>query len=229
MIQEGADILDIGGYSSRPGAHEVSEQEELTRVIHGIQAIRQINDSILISVDTFRSTVAKAAVNEGADLINDISGGQADTRMFETCALLDVPYILMHMRGNPQNMMEKTHYQDLIGEMKEYFDQRIRLAKEAGVKDIILDPGFGFSKTQDQNYELLHKLHEFHDFGLTLLAGISRKSMIYNKLDTTATESLNGTTVLNTLALQQGAGILRVHDVREAVETVKLVEAVNLL
>jgi len=222
MLREGATFLDIGGYSTRPQAPEVSEEEEHSRVVPAIRAVRKAFPDCLISVDTFRASIAEAAINEGADIINDISGGELDNAMFGTAGRLQVPYILMHMRGTPQTMNKLTHYDDIILELVSYFEKKVALLRTAGVKDIILDPGFGFAKTMDQNYELLRRLRDFDMLGLPVLAGMSRKSMTYKLLDVPASEALAGTIVLNTIALMQGARILRVHDVKEAVQTVKI-------
>lgn len=223
MISSGASILDIGGYSSRPGAEPVSEATELERVIPVIREIRAHFPEILISVDTFRAQVARAAVENGADIVNDISGGSLDPEMFRTVGELGCPYILMHMRGTPQSMQQLTDYPDgLFREVSRYFSERIQQLHAHGVKDIILDPGFGFAKTTGQNYALLQQLQDFHLFGCPLLVGFSRKTMIREVLDVSADDALNGTTVLNTIALQKGASILRVHDLKEAVEAVRL-------
>jgi dihydropteroate synthase len=222
MLKEGATILDIGGYSSRPGATDISPDEELGRVIPAIQAVRKAFPDCLISVDTFRARVAEEAVNAGADIINDISGGELDAAMFETAGRLRVPYILMHMRGNPQTMNRLTQYEDIILELVTYFEQKTAALRALGVADIILDPGFGFAKTIDQNYEVLRRLDDLKVMGLPILAGLSRKSMTYKLLDVPASEALAGTIALNTIALMHGANILRVHDVKEAVQTIKL-------
>ncbi|MCB9223222.1 MAG: dihydropteroate synthase [Crocinitomicaceae bacterium] len=222
MLEDGADILDIGGYSSRPGADEVSEQEEIDRVIPAIESVLRSNPDIIISVDTFRPRVAKLALEAGAGIINDITGGQFDTDIFKVAGENMAPYILMHMRGTPQTMQKLTDYGNLMLEIQQYFSQQVKKAKDAGVKDILLDPGFGFSKTLDQNYQLMHHLDLLHLHDLPILVGISRKSMIYKKLGSNADQSLNGTTALNMFALTKGAGILRVHDVREAKETISL-------
>ncbi|MEZ4923897.1 MAG: dihydropteroate synthase [Crocinitomicaceae bacterium] len=222
MLEDGADILDIGGYSSRPGADEVSEQEEIDRVIPAIEAVLRSNPDTILSVDTFRPRVAKLALETGAGIINDITGGQFDTDIFKVAGENMAPYILMHMRGTPQTMQKLTDYGNLMLEIQQYFSQQVKKAKDAGVKDIILDPGFGFSKTLDQNYQLMHNLDLLHLHDLPILVGISRKSMIYKKLGSNADQSLNGTTALNMFALTKGAGILRVHDVREAKETISL-------
>lgn len=222
MISEGASILDIGGYSSRPGANEVSEKEEIERTADLIFEIKKRHTDILISIDTFRSQVAETAVKNGADIINDISGGQMDVKIFEIAAKYSCPYILMHMKGTPVDMMQHCNYNHLINEIVHYFSVQIRKAQLAGVKDIILDPGFGFSKTLDQNFALMHQLELIGLIGKPMLVGISRKSMIYKTLNTSPEESLNGSTALNMIALQKGAMILRVHDVKEAAETIAL-------
>ncbi len=223
IIEQGADIIDIGAYSSRPGAEDVSIQQEMGRLSRALTIVRRLAPHAIISVDTFRADVARMCVEEfGVQIINDISGGELDQKMFQTVAQLGVPYILMHMKGNPQTMQQAPHYDDLLTEMLQYFAQRIHTLHELGVGDIILDPGFGFAKTLEHNYELLHRLEDLHVLGLPMLVGISRKSMIYRLLGITPQESLNGTTVLNTLALQKGASILRVHDVKEAVEAVRI-------
>lgn len=223
MIGEGASMLDIGGYSSRPGADNISLTEELHRVVPVIEALRKEFPEIVLSVDTFRSEVAQAAVEHGADIINDISGGQLDERMFETVAELGCPYILMHMRGTPQTMQNVTDYDHLFSEMIAYFSERIQALRSLGVKDIIIDPGFGFAKTSAQSLELVKRVADFHVLDCPILGGVSRKSMIYKTLNITADEALNGTTILNTLLLAQGVSILRVHDVKEAAEAVKFV------
>ncbi len=223
MTEEGADIIDVGGYSSRPGAADVPADEEKSRVLKAINMIRrELPDSVL-SVDTFRADLAeKAIMDSGADMINDISGGDADERMFSLVEKLNVPYIIMHMQGNPRNMQIKPVYDDIVADILKWFGDRIYRLRSKGVKDIIIDPGFGFGKTVDHNYELLRRLNEFSIAGLPLLIGVSRKSMIWKTLDITANEALNGTTVLNAIALSNGADILRVHDVKEAVQAVKL-------
>jgi len=224
ILSEGATFIDIGGYSSRPGADFVSEQDEMARLLPAIERILKSFPDALISVDTFRSAVAKACVEHGAAMINDISGGWLDDHMLETVAGLQVPYIAMHMRGTPATMQQFTHYEDLVKDILFYFSERISKARALGINDLIVDPGFGFSKTLPQNYELLHKLEAFQHTGLPLLVGISRKSMIYKLLETKAEQALNGTTVLNTIALSKGANILRVHDVKEAMEAVTIFE-----
>ncbi|MDJ1505053.1 dihydropteroate synthase [Xanthocytophaga agilis] len=221
MLADGATILDIGGYSTRPGAAEVEEQEEADRVAPVIEAIVKHFPEAIVSVDTFRASVAEAAVRAGAVMVNDVSGG-ADERMFETVSRLDVPYILMHSKGTPQTMTQLTHYTDMLSEMLTFFITRLHMIRKSGIKDVILDVGFGFAKTIEQNYFLLKNLEHFHILELPMLVGISRKSMIYKRLNITPEESLNGTTVLNTLALSKGAQLLRVHDVKEAVDSVKL-------
>ncbi|MEX1002946.1 MAG: dihydropteroate synthase [Crocinitomicaceae bacterium] len=226
MIRDGAEIVDIGGYSSRPGAKDISEEEELNRVVKVITAVRATYTDLLISIDTFRPAVAEAAILAGADMINDITGGQYDEEMYRLAAHYQTPYILMHMRGTPQNMQEMTTYKHLIRDISAYFSEQIIRARKAGVKDIIIDPGFGFSKTIEQNFELMAALDHFQLHDCPVLVGISRKSTIYKTLGITPEESLNGTTVLNTIALQKGAAILRVHDVPEAVQAIKLVERV---
>ena len=226
MVDEGVDIIDIGGYSSRPGAGDVTQEEELRRVIPAIRSVVKNFPDITLSVDTFRAEVARAAVGEGVRIINDISGGEGDDRMFNTVASLKVPYVLMHMRGQPQNMQQFTEYDDLIVEIINYFQEKVEKLKNLGVNDIILDPGFGFAKTLNQNYELLKKLNYFNVLNLPVLVGISRKSMIYKRLGVSANEALNGTSVLHAIALMQGAMILRVHDVKEAKEAIFLFQEV---
>ncbi|WP_317195121.1 dihydropteroate synthase [Algoriphagus oliviformis] len=224
MILDGADMLDLGGYSTRPGAAEVSAQEELDRVVPAVEAIRREFPEIPISVDTFRSQVARAAVTAGADLINDISAGELDEDMLPLIASMKVPYIAMHIRGNPKNMHEHTNYSDILSEILYYFSEKVDLFRKLGIIDVILDPGFGFAKTVEQNFLLLKNLKSFGVLGLPLLVGISRKSMIHKSLDIPASEALNGTTALNMFALTQGANLLRVHDVKEAKQTIKLFE-----
>lgn len=222
MLNDGATFLDIGGYSTRPGAEEVPDEEEIRRVIFGIEIILKHYPDALISVDTFKSKVAKATVHAGAAMINDVSGGTLDPKMFETVAALKVPYILMHMRGTPKTMTQLTDYQNVTLEVLKYFSERIALARAKGINDIIADPGFGFAKTPAHGFELLNNLELFKNLEIPLLIGISRKSMIYKTLETTADKALNGTTTLNTMALLKGASVLRVHDVKEAVECVQL-------
>ena len=228
MISEGADILDIGGYSTRPDAGEVSEKGEIERVIPAIRAIQSAYPDCLLSVDTFRASVAERAVAEGASMVNDVSGGQLDPGMFRTIARMNVPYILMHMRGNPKTMRLLSEYDNLFLEIAVYFNKRLNELHDLGVKDIILDVGFGFAKKIGQNYELLKNLSYFNMVGLPLLAGVSRKSMIYKTLHSTADQAMNGTTVLNTIALLKKASILRVHDVRETKEAITLLKRGNI-
>ena len=223
MIKSGADIIDIGGYSSRPGAADISVDEELKRVIPIVELTRKQFPSALISIDTFRSKVAYESIISGGDIINDISAGNLDPKMFKTIASLKVPYILMHMKGNPRNMMENSNYSDLINEICKYFSEKIEKARVEGVNDLIIDPGFGFSKTTEQNYELLNNLDFLKQFQKPLLVGVSRKSMIYKILNSTHEKALNGTSILHTISILKGANILRTHDVKEAVECVKII------
>lgn len=224
LMDDGADMIDIGGYSSRPGADDVSPEEEMNRLRRGLRVVRRLYPEVPISVDTFRADVARMCVEEeGADIINDISGGMMDRQMFRTVARLGVPYILMHMQGTPDTMQQAPHYDNLRREVMLYFAERIDRLCQMGAKDIIVDPGFGFGKTLEHNYELFHHLDDFNLFNLPLLVGISRKSMIYKLLGGTPQTSLSGTTVLNTIALMKGAHILRVHDVKEAVEAKRIV------
>ena len=220
--QEGATMVDIGAYSSRPGAEDVSKDEELRRLLPAIDIVREEWPEAIISVDTFRAEVARRAVEAGADIVNDISGGEMDSEMFSAVADMHVPYILMHMQGTPRDMQKAPHYDNLMCEVFRSLGERVELLHEMGVADVILDPGFGFGKTMEQNYEMMARLGEFRLLDCPILAGVSRKSMVYRLLDTTPEESLNGTTVLNTIALMNGASILRVHDVKEAVEAVKI-------
>ena len=222
MRREGATMVDIGAYSSRPGAEEVSVEEELRRLLPAVGIVREEWPDAIISVDTFRAEVARQAVEAGADIINDISGGEMDKDMFRTVAELHVPYILMHMQGTPQDMQKAPHYDNLMCEVFRSLGERVEELHEMGVADVIVDPGFGFGKTIAHNYEMMARLGEFRLLGCPILVGISRKSMIYRLLDATPEESLNGTTALNTIALMNGASILRVHDVKEAVEAVKI-------
>lgn len=224
LMDDGADMIDIGGYSSRPGADDVSPEEEMNRLRRGLRVVRRLYPEVPISVDTFRADVARMCVEEeGADIINDISGGMMDRQMFRTVARLGIPYILMHMQGTPDTMQQAPHYDNLRREVMLYFAERIDRLCQMGAKDIIVDPGFGFGKTLEHNYELFHHLDDFNLFNLPLLVGISRKSMIYKLLGGTPQTSLNGTTVLNTIALMKGVHILRVHDVKEAVEAKRIV------
>lgn len=225
ILSEGGQIIDIGGYSSRPDAAEVSSEEEMNRLVFALKILKEHYPEVALSVDTFRSEVASRCVEEyGVGIINDISGGELDGKMFETVARLHVPYIIMHMRGTPQTKQQYTEYGDMMEEIMFYFAHKVRQLRLLGVNDIILDPGFGFSKTVEQNYTLMSHLREFKEFDLPLLVGISRKSMIYKLLGGTPADSLNGTTVLNTYTLLNGADILRVHDVRAAVEAVQIIE-----
>ena len=223
MIISGVDIIDVGGYSSRPGAKDISIEDELNRVIPVIEIIKKKFPETIVSIDTFRSRVASEAIISGADIVNDISGGNLDSNMFETVSKHKVPYILMHMRGNPENMMSKTNYENVTKDVCKYFSQRIDKAHSYGINDVIIDPGFGFSKTTQQNYELLNNLEFFKEFQRPIIIGISRKSMIYKTLNTTPDKALNGSSVLHTISLMKGANILRTHDVKEAVECVKIV------
>lgn len=224
ILSEGGQIIDVGGYSSRPDAAEVTAAEEMERLSVAFKILNTHYPDVTVSVDTFRAGIARRSVEEyGAAIINDISGGGLDAEMFSTVAALRVPYIMMHMHGTPQTMQQYTDYADMMEDVILYFAGKVRQLRLMGVNDIILDPGFGFSKTIDQNYQLMNRLREFDQFGLPLLVGVSRKSMIYKLLGVTPAESLNGTTVLNTLALLGGADILRVHDVRAAVEAVRII------
>ena len=225
ILAEGGSMIDIGAYSSRPGADDVSAEEEMNRLRGGLKILRDIAPDAVVSVDTFRADVAKMCVEEyGVQIINDISGGELDEHMFSTVAELGVPYILMHMKGDPQTMQNGPHYDDLLAEMLRYFGTKVQQLHELGVKDIILDPGFGFAKTLEHNYELMNRMQDLQVLELPMLVGVSRKSMIYRLLGTSPEKALNGTSVLNTLALLKGASILRVHDVKEAVEVVQIVK-----
>jgi dihydropteroate synthase len=228
LIVEGADFIDVGGYSTRPGATDISEKEELDRVIPVVKVLLKEFPSAIISVDTFRSAIAKAAIESGASLVNDISAGELDAAMIDIVAELQVPYVAMHMRGTPQTMTQFTTYENLLKEMIEYFHRKMHQFKMAGIKDVIIDPGFGFAKTVDQNFELLNNLERLHVLEKPILVGLSRKSMIWRTLKTTPEATLNGTTALNTLALIKGASILRVHDVREAIEVIQLMKHVSV-
>ena len=225
MLADGATFLDLGAYSSRPGADDISVQEETDRLLPIVEAIVANYPGAILSIDTFRSTVAEAAIKAGAHIINDISGGQLDADMFATVARLQVPYILMHMKGNPQTMQQLADYDDVFGEVYDYFVSRYHQLKHLGVKDVIIDPGFGFAKRPEHGYTLMSRLQEFAPLELPILVGISRKKMIHGLLGITANEALNGTTALNAIALTKGANILRVHDVKEAVEAVKIWKA----
>lgn len=222
MLNEGATFLDIGAYSSRPGAADISMEEETDRLLPVIEAIVKQFPEAILSVDTFRAQVAEAAIKAGAQIINDISGGELDENMFATVARLQVPYILMHLKGTPQIMQEKAQYDDVFGEVFDYFAKKIYRLKALHIHDVVLDPGFGFAKTREQSFELLRQMQGFDLLNFPLLVGVSRKGMIYKTLNRTAETALNGTTVLNTIALMNGASILRVHDVKEAVEAVEL-------
>lgn len=225
VLQEGGSMIDIGAYSTRSGAADVPVETEMSRLRHGLGILRREAPDAIVSVDTFRADVARMCVEEyGVQIVNDISGGELDDRMFETVAELGVPYILMHIKGNPQNMQDNPQYADLMCEMLVYFGSKVQRLHEMGVKDIILDPGFGFAKTLDHNYELMNRMEDLKVLGLPLLVGVSRKSMIYRLLGTSPEEALNGTTALHAMSLLKGASILRVHDVREAVETVEIVK-----
>lgn len=228
IVSEGAAIIDIGAYSSRPNADNVSAREEMERLRMGLKILFEIQPDAVVSVDTFRADVARMCVEEyGVAIINDIAAGEMDANMFHTVAALNVPYIMMHMQGTPQSMQQHPHYDNLLKEVFLYFARKVQQLRDLGVKDIILDPGFGFGKTMEHNYELLSHLEEFRIFELPLLVGVSRKTMIYRLLDITPQEALNGTTVLDTICLLKGADILRVHDVKEAVETVRIVQAMR--
>lgn len=225
ILDEGASIIDIGAYSSRPNADDVSIHEEMSRLRVALDIIRNEFPDAVVSIDTFRAEVAQMCVEEyKADIINDISAGEMDKEMFPTIASLGVPYIIMHMKGTPQTMQNAPYYDNVLKEVLFYFSEKIQRLRDLGVKDIIVDPGFGFAKTIEHNYELMNHLEEFQIFDLPILVGVSRKSMIYKLLGTTPQDALNGTTVLDTIALMKGANILRVHDVRQAVENVRIVE-----
>jgi len=228
MLIEGAAFLDLGAYSSRPGAEDIAVQEEADRLLPAVEAILEQYPEAILSIDTFRAFIAEAAIKAGAHIINDISGGQLDADMFAAVAHLQVPYILMHMKGTPQNMQRQAHYEDVFGEVYDYFTERYYQLKQLGVKDVIIDPGFGFAKKPEHGYALMNRLHEFNALQLPVLVGISRKKMIYELLGGTAADALNGTTALNAIALTKGANILRVHDVKAAVEAVKIWEACSI-
>jgi dihydropteroate synthase len=222
MVNDGATFIDIGAYSSKPNADFVSEAEELQRIVPIVNLILEHFPETLISIDTFRSEVAKACIENGAAIINDISAGNLDDKMLETIAKYNVPYIMMHMRGTPQTMQSMTNYENIVKEMLFYFSEKVAKSRSLGINDLIVDPGFGFAKTIEQNYEVLQKLDLFSLLELPILVGFSRKSMIYKALNSNAENALNGTTVLNSIALTKGAKILRVHDVKEAMECVAL-------
>lgn len=228
MLIDGATFIDIGAYSSKPNAEFVSEQEEISRIVPVVNLVLKHFPETIISIDTFRSEVAKASIECGAAIINDISAGNLDDNMFELMAKYNVPYIMMHMRGNPKTMQTLTKYDDIVKEILFYFSEKVAKARSFGINDLIIDPGFGFAKTIDQNYEVFQKMELFAILELPLLIGISRKSMIYKTLESTVENALNGTTVLNTFALSKGAQILRVHDVKEAIECVTLFNKINL-
>jgi len=227
MLNEGADFLDLGAYSSRPRAEDISVEEEENRLIPAVKLMNTHFPKAVISVDTFRASIAEKAINSGAHIINDISGGSLDEKMFETVGKLQVPYILMHMKGTPQTMKNLNQYDDIVQEISFYFSEKINQLKAFGVKDIVLDLGFGFAKNIEQNYFLLNHLAEFRMFGFPILAGLSRKSMIWKALAIQPEDALNGTSILNTIALQNGASILRVHDVKEAKECIKIFELLS--
>ena len=227
MLDQGATILDVGGYSSRPGATDISEEQEIDRVIPAIKAIIEAYPKALISIDSFRSNVVKQAVKAGACIANDISAGKLDPKMIETIGDLQIPYCMMHMRGTPQTMKSLTDYKNITKEVLFYFSERVAAARAHNINDIIIDPGFGFAKTTHQNFELLNHLELFESLDIPLLAGVSRKSMIYKTLDITPKKALNGTTALHMVALQKGARILRVHDVQPAIECIKLFEQLD--
>lgn len=227
-IDEGADMLDVGGYSSRPNADDVAIDEEIARVGRAMKVIRRVCPEMVVSIDTFRAEVVRRIVSEWGDcIVNDISAGELDPEMITTVARLGLPYVAMHMRGTPTTMQSMTDYSDIVEEVRTYFVQKISDLRKAGIEDIVIDPGFGFAKTLEQNYQLMNDLHRLGDLGAPMLVGISRKSMIYKLLNTTPAEALNGTTALHLEALRQGAKILRVHDTREAVEVVKIYNQLN--
>ena len=228
MVTDGATFIDIGAYSSKPNAAFVSEEEEIARIVPILNLILTYFPETLISIDTFRSKVAKLSIENGASIINDISAGSLDEKMFEVIAQYNVPYIMMHMRGNPNTMQGLTNYENIVKEILFYFSEKVAKARSFGINDLIVDPGFGFAKTTDQNFEVLQKLELFQMLELPVVVGLSRKSMIYKTLENNASEALNGTTVLNTISLNKGANILRVHDVKEAVECVTLFNKLNL-
>lgn len=228
ILDEGGEMIDVGAYSTRPGAPDVSADEEMRRLAFGLEIIRREAPDAIVSVDTFRADVARSCVRDfGVQIVNDISGGEMDRAMFHTVGRLGVPYILMHMQGQPRTMQQAPHYDNVTAEVTTYLARRAQGLRDHGVRDIILDPGFGFGKTLDHNYELMAHMEDLHELGMPLLVGISRKSMIYRLLDSTPAEALNGTTVLNTIALSKGAHILRVHDVRAAVEAVRIFSHMN--
>ena len=227
MLAEGATFIDIGAYSSRPGADHISEKEELNRLTPVLNAVCSRFDDVIISVDTFRSNVAKHAIEQGAAIINDISAGRADKKMLETIRAFQVPYIMMHMRGTPQNMSSKTEYENLLVDVVKELSEQVHLAKKIGINDLVVDPGIGFAKDTNQNFTILKHLDYFDIFELPILLGVSRKSMIYKTLNCNSENALNGTTALNSIGLAKGASILRVHDVKEAMECIKLFESLE--
>jgi dihydropteroate synthase len=227
FLNEGATFIDIGGYSSRPGAQDISIDEETDRLVPVVESLVKAFPEAIISIDTFRAKVARETIAAGAHIINDIAAGDMDEQMFETVAKLQVPYIMMHMQGTPQNMQQNPTYNNVLLEVIDYLAKKVAALRALHIHDVVIDPGFGFGKTIEHNYELLRQMEAFKIFKLPVLVGLSRKGMIYKTLGTTAAEALNGTSVLNTIALQKGAGILRVHDVKEAVECVRLVEKLN--
>lgn len=228
IITQGGDIIDLGAYSSRPNAQDIPEEEEMNRLRKALKIIRKMAPDMPVSIDTFRANVARACVEEyDAAMINDISGGEMDENMFSTISTLQVPYIMMHMQGTPQNMQTNPHYTHILQEVMTYFSKKKAMLQATGVKDIIIDPGFGFGKTTAHNYHLLHHLEDFHILHCPILVGISRKSMIYKVLETDPTQALNGTSVLHTIALLKGAHLLRVHDVKECAEVIKLFKEYN--
>lgn len=224
LLTEGADLIDIGGYSTRPGAEEISLEEEIKRSVGSIKTILKHFPEAKISIDSFRSEVARAAIQEGAVMVNDVSGGELDPMMFETVSKLNVPYVLMHMRGNPKTMTKLTEYDDVVRTVIDFFLPRIQKLTQLGQKDIIIDPGFGFAKTREQNFKILQNLDHFEILGKPVLVGLSRKSMVWKTLKIQPQEALNGSTALHAIALTKGASILRVHDVKECVEVVTLVK-----
>jgi len=228
MLSEGATFIDLGAYSSRPGAENISEEEELSRILPIVKLLLKEFKEVLLSIDTFRSKTAERCITSGAAIINDISAGILDEDMFKVVAELKVPYIMMHLRGNPKTMQQQADYSDLLVEVRNYFSERVAKARSLQIHDIIIDPGFGFSKKREHNFEILQHLDLFKTFELPILAGLSRKSMIYKTLDSNADSALNGTTALNMLALDRGAKILRVHDVKEAMECIKLFEQMTV-
>ncbi|MGB5610766.1 dihydropteroate synthase [Eudoraea sp.] len=227
LLDAGATFVDVGAYSSKPGATDISEEEELKRILPVVNLLITNFPDIYLSIDTFRSVVARHCLENGAAMINDISAGNMDDKMMQTISEFKAPYVMMHMKGNPQNMSQQTNYSNLLEEILYYFSEKVSVAKSYGINDIILDPGFGFAKNTFQNFSLLQHLNLFKTFGLPILVGLSRKSMIYKTLGTNPDQALNGTTALNTYALTKGANILRVHDVKEAVECIELLEALK--